>query len=748
MGKPEAVRLVLLGVLASGHILIEDLPGLGKTLLARTFATVLGLEFTRVQFTPDMLPADLTGAVVLDLATGQAVFRPGPVFTGLLLADEINRTPPKTQAALLEAMAEGQVSADGVTRPLPQPFVVLATDNPIEYEGTYPLPEAQLDRFTARVRLGYLDADGEAEMVRRRLARGSAPPAPAQVTDAARLLAMRESLESVQLHPDLLGYVVALAAATRSHPQPPAGDGGRLAARHAGRGAAGPRPRRAGRPGVRDAGGHQGGRRPGAGPPAGAAAGDVGAAGDRGGRHRRGPGQRARPAEHPAMTSPRDGTNPGAFPAPVPAAINRTVRWAATPRARNLATAALLGLLAAIVTGHAALVLLAAPALGALALMPRRRPPGELAVDVALSAARCFEGEDVTVIARVRSPGGRPLDEIVIELAAAPPVTRTSGTGTQTFLQADAATARWVIRPARWGRYPPAVVRVACRAGLGGVQASALVRADPLDVFPRPARLRPRLVPAELLRRIGEHTGRAVGAGVEFAGLRPYQPGDQLRDVNRAVSIRRGQLHVNQRAAARAADLVVMIDAFGDPGPVADRALDLAAHGAAALTTAYLRVGDRAGFVVLGGVLRWLGPASGDRHFYRIAEMMLRARYESFVTPDVGQIPRTALPPGTLVVAFSPLLDPRALGALTDLRQRGFPVIVVDTLRDEPPPEPPRAMARIALRLWRLDRAATRAALADVGVPVFGWDSGTELDAVLAPLRRPPPGIRHPAVRS
>ena len=219
VGKPDTTKMVLLGVLASGHILIEDLPGLGKTLLARTFATVLGLRFTRVQFTPDMLPADLTGATVLDLATGDPVFRPGPVFTGLLLADEINRTPPKTQAALLEAMAEGQVSTDGVTRPLPQPFVVLATDNPIEYEGTYPLPEAQLDRFIARVRLGYLDAQGEAEMVRRRLARGSAPPVSAQVTDAERLLAMRESLESVQLHPDLLGYVVALVAATRTHPQ-------------------------------------------------------------------------------------------------------------------------------------------------------------------------------------------------------------------------------------------------------------------------------------------------------------------------------------------------------------------------------------------------------------------------------------------------------------------------------------------------------------------------------------------------
>ena len=253
--------------------------------------------------------------------------------------------------------------------------------------------------------------------------------------------------------------------------------------------------------------------------------------------------------------------------------------------------------------------------------------------------------------------------------------------------------------------------------------------------------MRPRLVPAELLRRIGEHTGRAVGEGVEFASIRPYLPGDQLRDVNRAVSIRRGQLHVNQRAAARAADLVVMIDAFGDSGPVSERSVDLAVHGTAALVTAYLRVSDRAGLVVLGGLLRWLGPAAGDRHFYRIAEMMLAARYDSYITPDVGRIPRTALPPGTLVVVFSPLLDRRGFGAITDLRQRGFPLIVVDTLRDEPPPGN-RADARLALRLWRLDRTATRTALRDLGVPVLQWPESTELDGVLAPLSKPPPGLR------
>jgi uncharacterized protein (DUF58 family) len=435
-------------------------------------------------------------------------------------------------------------------------------------------------------------------------------------------------------------------------------------------------------------------------------------------------------------------TDPVSRPAPPPATAGRPARWYPAPRSRSLATAALLALFAVILTGHVALVLLAAPALGALALMPRRRAAGELAVDVALSGSRCFEGEDVTVTAAVRAPGGRPLDEIMIELEPGPQVTLADGAATQTFLQASRVSGQWVLRPDRWGRYSPGAILVSGRTGLGGFQTSLRVELDRLEIFPRPVRMRPRLVPAELLRRIGEHTGRAVGDGVEFAGIRPYLPGDQLRDVNRAVSIRRGQLHVNQRSAAWAADLVMMIDTFGAPGLVADRALDVAVHGAAALATAYLRVSDRIGIVVLGGALRWLGPAHGDRQFYRIAEMMLEARYDSWVTPDLSRIPRTALPPGTLVVVFSPLLDPRGFTALTDLRQRGFPLIVVDTLRDEPPARPRSPNERLALRVWRLDRSATQVALRDLGVPVLRWDASAELDSVLAPLRQPPPAAR------
>ncbi|NNH73474.1 MoxR family ATPase [Nocardia uniformis] len=219
VGKQEELQLIMIAVLSGGHVLIEDLPGLGKTLICRSFATALGLNFTRVQFTPDLLPADLIGSTIYDMHSGRFSFRRGPVFTNMLLADEINRTPPKTQAALLEAMAEGQVSIDGETFPLPQPFVVMATDNPIEYEGTYPLPEAQLDRFAMMLRLGYLSERDETQMIRRRLERGSAPAQLGQVVDAEGLMEMRQTVEFVSVHPDVVGYVVSLASATRGHPQ-------------------------------------------------------------------------------------------------------------------------------------------------------------------------------------------------------------------------------------------------------------------------------------------------------------------------------------------------------------------------------------------------------------------------------------------------------------------------------------------------------------------------------------------------
>ena len=218
VGKRNALVMVLAGVLAGGHVLIEDLPGLGKTLAARSFAQTLGLRFTRAQFTPDLLPADLTGSFVYDQRTADFDFRPGPLFTGLLLADEINRTPPKTQSALLEAMQEGQVTVEGQTFPLEAPFHVLATANPVEYEGTYPLPEAQLDRFLLRVSFGYPTSDQEWEVLRRRLDRRSEEQTLRRVTDATTVLAMQRAVEDVTVDESVGRYCVALTTATRNHP--------------------------------------------------------------------------------------------------------------------------------------------------------------------------------------------------------------------------------------------------------------------------------------------------------------------------------------------------------------------------------------------------------------------------------------------------------------------------------------------------------------------------------------------------
>ena len=217
VGKRDALRLVLAAVLAKGHVLLEDFPGLGKTLAARSLARALGITFTRAQFTPDLLPADLTGSFLYNQRDGTFNFRRGPLFTGLLLADEINRTPPKTQAALLEAMQEGQVTVEGETFPLEAPFHVLATANPVEYEGTYPLPEAQLDRFLLRVSFGYPSSHEEYDVIARRLERQQEEVELDAVTDAAGLLDLQAAVETVRVDESIGRYCVDLAVATRDH---------------------------------------------------------------------------------------------------------------------------------------------------------------------------------------------------------------------------------------------------------------------------------------------------------------------------------------------------------------------------------------------------------------------------------------------------------------------------------------------------------------------------------------------------
>ncbi len=218
VGKRSALRLILMSLLAGGHVLIEDYPGLAKTLAARSFARVLGLSFKRIQFTPDLLPGDIVGTYVLRREKEEFDLRPGPIFAQIILADEINRATARTQSALLEAMQEGQVTLEGETHPLPQPFIVIATQNPIEYEGTFPLPEAQVDRFLVRPRFGYPTSAEETDILSRRITRRSPEETLKAVTTAEELLEMRKALEDVYVDPDLLEYMAQVTATTREHP--------------------------------------------------------------------------------------------------------------------------------------------------------------------------------------------------------------------------------------------------------------------------------------------------------------------------------------------------------------------------------------------------------------------------------------------------------------------------------------------------------------------------------------------------
>jgi MoxR-like ATPase len=215
IGKRSVIESLLLAVLADGHVLVDDVPGVAKTLLARSLAQVLDLRFRRIQMTPDVLPSDITGSQVLD-ADRRLVFREGPVFANLVLADEVNRATPKAQAALLEAMEERQVSVDGVTHALQRPFLVIATQNPVEFEGTYPLPEAQLDRFLLRLRVGYPSADDEWAMIDRRIARGRDEITLSPVVDRGQLLALQRGVEAVQVSEPVGRYIVAIVQATRA----------------------------------------------------------------------------------------------------------------------------------------------------------------------------------------------------------------------------------------------------------------------------------------------------------------------------------------------------------------------------------------------------------------------------------------------------------------------------------------------------------------------------------------------------
>jgi uncharacterized protein (DUF58 family) len=418
------------------------------------------------------------------------------------------------------------------------------------------------------------------------------------------------------------------------------------------------------------------------------------------------------------------------------------LQWRPTAHQRRLASVAALAALAALLTGRAGILVLAAPLLAALAAGQRGARPATVEVTGTVDPGRCLEADTVDLTAAVRPGAGLGRVELTLRPSATldliPPAHASRVQAGRVGTAGATVEARWQARPVRWGRWTAGVVAVRLRTEGGLAEAQLDFRLGELRVYPAAAALRRLVVPASLPDQIGQHVSRAAGSGVEFAAVRPYLPGDPPRRVNWPASLRRGRLHVTDRAAERSAPVVVGVDAFSDVGPFGDSTLDRAVRGATGAIQAYLRVGDRVGFVVLGGVLSWLTPDLGGRQLYRLIEAVLAVRPNtSMVDPDLNRVPPVALPPSALVVLFSPLLDPRAVDIVADLRQRGRPTLVIDILTTQPPAGSGAGDA-LALRLWRLDRAATRHRLAGLGVPVVGWDGAAPLDQAVAGLARRP----------
>lgn len=414
------------------------------------------------------------------------------------------------------------------------------------------------------------------------------------------------------------------------------------------------------------------------------------------------------------------------------------LRWRPTAHAHRLLAVGVVSLGAGVVLGRPVLAAAAAPFLVLLAWGLSVARPAVVEVRGALLADRCVEGEQVD--ARVVVELDVPVDQVDVSVPFSgdprPPQTQR--------LRGESPLAHTAaLETQRWGRWSAGPATVRLTAGGGVIASTVSVPLGELAVYPHATAERAVLSVGRLPDRSGDHASRMLGEGVEFAGIAEHVAGLPQRRVNWSVTTRRGQLHVNRFAAERALDLVLAIDAFSDVGERGSSSLDVSLRGVVGLAQAYLRRHDRVGVVAIGGVLRWLGPDVGTRQLYRVAEQLLAVRLDaSFVDPDLERIPRSALPPGALVILFTPLLDPRAAEAARELRERGHPVVVVDLLTVEPVPGPRNRLGGPALRLWRLDRIALHRELAAAGIAVVLWDGHAPLDAILAPLARVPLAAR------
>ncbi len=425
-------------------------------------------------------------------------------------------------------------------------------------------------------------------------------------------------------------------------------------------------------------------------------------------------------------------------PAPSAAGTGFSLRWRSSRHARRLLTLGLASLFIATVARRPEFAGLAAPALLLLAAGRSQRRPARISLRARPSTRRAFEGELVAVDLEVEGHGGCSVRWTLHpgrEIEMSDPAAATAADGPQ---------ARFTVSPQRWGRRQIGTVDVVLRDRWRLAEGHLTVNLPTLDCYPAPAQQRTQVVLSRLPNRLGEHAARTFGEGIEFAGVREYVPGDRQRSINWPASTRRGRLQVNTFAAERSQDVVLLVDCTSDVGEPGSSAVDLALRGAAAAARAYLDARDRVGVITYHwGTVGWLVPGLGRRQVYRIIDAML-ASEPGAVGPagsargtSMHRLPRAALPPGALVVVFSPLLDQRFVETLRDMRERGFTVLVLDVLNAEPPIRL-RSTDRMARRIWQMEQEAIRFSLRELGVPVVHWDGVQSLDLPLARYTRRP----------
>ena len=399
--------------------------------------------------------------------------------------------------------------------------------------------------------------------------------------------------------------------------------------------------------------------------------------------------------------------------------------WRVSGHARRLFALALSGLALALVTGRPALVAVAAPAL-VLLCAPRGARPPSVRLSLRPSAQRVYEGEQVSLEAKVDGLGSSQLDVLLHPGEGAAPVQATA--------RAHGGRAAIAFQMAVWGRRSPGVVELAFTDRSRLFACRRLVLLPEVTCYPAPGLHRRAPVLGRPSARSGDHAARSAGDGSEFWGVREYVSGDRQRSINWGATTRRGRLQVNMFAAERSQDVVLVVDATADVGTPGESPLDLALRGSLGIARTYLQARDRVGMVVLGGSGQWTAPAAGKRQYHRLMELLIEQRGGWAGTEAITRLPRAALPPGASVVALSPLLDPRLVEALGNLRERNFSVVVVDVLNSEP--RGPRGrLDRLGRRIWKLEREALVFALRELGIPVTHWDGRGEL-VLPGPARR------------